>query len=301
MNKKKINNLIFSGGGVKSLCFLGCLKALEELNDKKIIDLDIQSISASSGGVIISLLYIIGYTPAELTIELLQTNFKLLQDIKLMNILSKFGLDNSDKMINFIETLMLKRGISKNITFSKLFELFNVDFIITATNLNTFKLELFNKTNTPDFKVIRALKYSTSVPILFTAKENDDSDVYVDGSIIDNYPIRVFKNALDTTLGFKIVTRGELPIHDKYIPITNFQNYVVSVITCLLAQKEKFTSLSNKYKEHTVFIYSDIESIDFNISDESKLKLIEAGFAETKMRFNEKTENKDVLIKIKDD
>ena len=49
-----INKLIFSGGGINGLSFLGCLKALEEYN----IIPQINTLVGSSAGAILSLLII---------------------------------------------------------------------------------------------------------------------------------------------------------------------------------------------------------------------------------------------------
>ena len=47
-----IKNLVFSGGGVKGYSFIGCLKALEELN----ITQEIKAISSTSIGSLFSIL-----------------------------------------------------------------------------------------------------------------------------------------------------------------------------------------------------------------------------------------------------
>ena len=57
-----IKNLIFSGGSIRVLSYIGCLKALEEY---KIID-NIETFTGTSSGGIFSLLLNLGYTFKEM-------------------------------------------------------------------------------------------------------------------------------------------------------------------------------------------------------------------------------------------
>ena len=71
-----IKNLVFSGGGVKGYSFIGCLKALEELN----ITQDIKAISSTSIGSLFSILFIIGYKSKELEQIFSNIDFNNLQN-----------------------------------------------------------------------------------------------------------------------------------------------------------------------------------------------------------------------------
>lgn len=57
---KVIRNLVFQGGGMKGLSYVGALEALLELHEKNIILLDLQRVGGSSAGAIFALLIALG-------------------------------------------------------------------------------------------------------------------------------------------------------------------------------------------------------------------------------------------------
>jgi len=64
-----IKNLVFSGGGLKGIVYIGCIEALEKYNIMKFI----KKISATSIGSIFSFLILLGYKSTELK----ELNYKL--------------------------------------------------------------------------------------------------------------------------------------------------------------------------------------------------------------------------------
>ena len=52
-------------------------------------------------------------------------------------------------------------------------------------------------------KIVDAIMASISIPFYFTMKTYGEFN-YSDGGLIDNYPIQLFKDEIDETLGFLI-------------------------------------------------------------------------------------------------
>lgn len=295
--KKEINTLIFSGGGVKGIAYIGVLKYLDEIcikrssnfNDEKceIPKMNIKTVCGVSIGSIIGLLYVLGYKFDELMEELTQLDLPKLKNFKIKNIFTEYGFDKGLKVSNWIESLILKKGYSKKITFKQLYDIKGINLQILASNVNKYSYTIFDTINTPDLNIKDAIRMSISIPFLFTIKEYN-GDIHVDGALINNYPIKLFKDNLDNVLGFKLMTNGELESHNIDIKIDCLEDYIYNIMKCFIVQKEKETTLSYLYKEHTICIEAeDVTNIlNFELTGDEKDKLINLGYESTKKYFD---------------
>lgn len=289
-----INKLAFSGGAIKGIAYVGVFKKIEELiyerkmeelkpdYDKDRCDLpifDVKTICCVSVGSIFSLIYLLKYSYVEMLEEVLNKRFDKLRDIRIMNFVSKYGLDSGASIMSWLQSLMVKKGIEPNITLREFYDLNGIDFQVMATNLNKYRYKRFNYEDTPDVKVLDAIRMSISVPFLFTINEYE-GDIYVDGGLIDNYPVRVFKDDLSHFLGFKLINHGEMDAHDVDERIDDIESYIYHILSCYVVQKEKHTTRSEEYKHCTVYIHTEdiTQSVNFSLTAEEKNKLIEIGY-----------------------
>jgi NTE family protein len=296
--ENEINKLVFSGGGVKGLVYIGVLKRIEELiiernREESSVDFDefkckipkfnINTICSVSAGSMFALIYLLKYSYIEILEEILKKNFKKLKNINILNFVNTYGLDSGSGIITWLKTLMIRKGISPNITLSEFYKLNNVDFQIMATNLNKYSYKKFNYKESPDLSVLDAIRMSISIPFVFSAI-NYENDIYVDGALIDNYPIKEFNN-LDNLLGVKIVIDGEITNINNNI--NNLESYIFNVFNCYFVHKEKST-VKDEYKKCTVYInVKNINSINIDITAEEKYNLIEIGYKSMIDFFNE--------------
>jgi len=292
--KRTIKQLILSGGGVKGIAYIGAFKYIDELRQKRILEeklggfdkekcmipeFDIKEVCCVSVGSIVGLLYILGYTYEEFLDEIITKDLHNLKDFKIRNFLNKYGLDSGKMIINWIETLIIKKGYSKDLTLKDIWDLLGVNFRVVASNLNKYELDIFDYKKNPDLKVVKAIRMSISIPLIFSVEKYQNT-IYVDGGIINNYPIKIYENELDTLLGLKLVTRGEFTSHIIDEKIDTFDNYLFHLMTCFLVQKEKETTLSYKYIDHTICIeaQSVTHTVNFSLSEDDKRRLIEIGY-----------------------
>lgn len=299
---REINHLIFSGGGIRGLTFIGIIKKLQELiklrkhlelQDNfdstlcKIPLIDIKSICSVSAGSLISLMYLIGYTYIDMLTIVLSKNFVDLKDIKIIDFLSKYGLDTGDKIISWLKELMLNKNVNENITMIELYNKTNVKLQIMATNLNRYKLKNFNHEDTPDVKVLDAIRMSISIPLVFVPKEYQ-GEIYVDGCLMNNYPIEMFDNNLENVLGFKVITNGEMEIDIVNHNISDIQSYIHNIFNCYIVQNEKHTTRNEKYKACTVYIHTKelSSSLNFNLTPLQRNQLIQVGYNAIDSFFN---------------
>jgi len=168
---------------------------------------------------------------------------------------------------------------------------------VTGTELITKRFEVFSHIHTPNMIISDAVRISCGIPIFFQPhafwiRDSDNQRVidperkntmFVDGGIAKNFPIDMFdtfyrkKNIeyyhINTqTLGFRIV------VEDKQTkkPIENIR-YIFNKCTHICEESNLFYHRDNN-TERTVQINMPIvDSINFDLSSENKMELIEFG------------------------
>jgi NTE family protein len=290
----EINKLAFSGGAIKGIAYIGVFKKIEELIYKRHIEelksdfnkdnckiplFNIKAICAVSVGSIFSLIYLLKFTYVEMLEEVLTKKFDQLKDIRIMNFVSKYGLDSGINLISWMQSLMIKKGINPSITFKDFYDINGVDFQVMATNLNKYCYKKFNYLETPDMKVLDAIRMSISVPFLFTINKFE-GDIHVDGGLIDNYPISVYNGDLSNFLGFKLINHGEMDSHDVDERIDDIESFIYHILSCYMVQKEKHTTRTEEFKNCTVYIHTEdiTQSVNFALTVDEKNKLIDIGY-----------------------
>ena len=170
--------LALSGGAARGLAHLGVVKALYENGIYPGI------ISGTSSGAIAGAFLADGYSPDELCDMFLEK-----------------------KIFEFVTISWRKQGLMKAAGLrdlirshlrAKTFEELKIPLYITATNLNTGNVEYFNKGGLLD--VIMA---SSSVPVIFTPV-TINNQLYSDGGILDNFPIKPIKGLCEKLIGVHV-------------------------------------------------------------------------------------------------
>ena len=274
----KIEILCFSGGGAKAVAIAGIFKKLEELQNETKIEMNIKEISGVSAGSILGLVYILGYTSDEIKTEIMDKKFEDFKDIKYTNFFTNYGIESGKYIVIWIESLITRKGFDKDITFKQLYEKNKIIFKVLATNLNKYKYTCFDYINTPDVKITQAIRFSISIPFYFCA-ERYENDIHVDGALIDNYPIKLYKENLSNVLGVKFINYGEMEHHNVEYKINTLDSFIYNVIYCFLIGKEKETTMHNEYKKHTIYVYTDDKrSFNFMLTNQEKTDLITLGY-----------------------
>lgn len=277
-SKPCINTLLLSGAGAKCIAYIGVFKKMQELASEKKIILDIREICGVSAGSIMGFLYILGYTIPEFISEILEKNLSQLRDIKYTNFFIYYGIDSGKPIMSWLETLLIKKGYPPTTTFKDLYEKTGIHFKVLATNLHKYKYTTFDYVNTPDFLILKAIRYSISIPFYFHV-EKYLNDYHVDGALIDNYPITLYKHNLKNVFGIKSINYGEMDHHSVDYKIGSLDTFIYNIIYCFIVQKERLTSMHNDYKKHTIYIYTnEKKAVNFNLSNDEKLEMIDIGY-----------------------
>ena len=265
---KKIKNLVFSGGGIKGICYIGIIKKLEEEQLLK----NIVNIATSSIGSIFGLLLSLGYTYDEQTRLLFGIDIKNILDIyniDLKKFGNNFGIHSGESLTKFIKLLINKKTGKDEITFDELFKLSGKNLIITGTCLTKQCIKYFNYKDTPDMLINEALRITYCVPFMFD-KINFKGDIYVDGGLLDNFPMDYFKENIKETLGVSL--RGKTKVMD----LDNLDNYILALL--YVPSESKHNTILEIYKSNIILVETDIQIFDITISKEVINDMIVKGY-----------------------
>ena len=223
---KKKDTLVMSGGGLKGFAHLGALHCL--LKFGILTREQIKNISGSSAGSMVALLFIVGYDPLELFRVLKLINIQKTKNANMSNVITKFGLDDGSRLMLVLEKLIKAKGYDKKTTFKKLYKITGINLYITGTNVNKKKVEYFSHKTCPKMEVLKAVRISCSIPIVFTPVSHE-GDMYVDGGCIDNYPISLFSPNLERVIGLYVTE-----IRDEVEKIKCIEDYLINSMECMM-------------------------------------------------------------------
>lgn len=317
----EFRNLVFEGGGVKGIAYVG---ALEVLTEKGIIS-DVQRIGGTSAGAINAVLLGLGYSSQETRDILWSLDFNkfmddswgLIRDTD--RLIEEFGWYKGDYFRNWIGNLIREKTGNSESTFADIEAMKEErgfkSLYFMGTNLSTSFSEVFSGEHTPRICIADAVRISMSIPLFFAAKRSMRGDVYVDGGVLNNYPIKLFdrKKYMDSanfsepdyykrinlqlagserpkstyvynkeTLGFRLDTKEEISVfRDHAEPphrnIDNFFDYSWALIDTILEAQQNSHLHSDDWAR-TVYIDTlGVGTTDFDLSDSKKEELVASG------------------------
>ncbi|HAF61675.1 MAG TPA: hypothetical protein DCK95_05060 [Anaerolineaceae bacterium] len=203
-------NLVFKGGGVRGIAYIGALEVLEEEG----VLTGIQRVAGTSAGAISALLVSLRL-PIDEVLELFSTlDFRKIpqsstrkrklptrlptDEEKLARIIRSYGLYSSEYFYGWLREVVAKHcDGNADASFMDFHKRGFLDPFIVVANLNKQREEIMSFQTTPDIAVADAVRMSMSIPLYFEAlrfdgKKFGNGDYYVDGGLFNNYPIKVF-------------------------------------------------------------------------------------------------------------
>ena len=238
------------------------------------------------------------------------------------------GLAKGEKILEWIEEKVRGATNTRYLTFADLYELHKKEpqkykqLYIIGTNLAEKKTEIFSHEKTPNLIISDAVRISLSLPVVFQphccyekkagrrVKNEKNKDLYVDGGIMDNYPVWVFdsknysKDHINAeTLGFRLVPLKTIiynmaksnKILKMYLKSENEGNamtkfgFVTSLLDCFYDKQESdFDLQSENHLKRTVLIdHNNFSTLNFNLSNKDKSDLIALGQTATRNYLND--------------
>lgn len=238
--KPPITSLVFEGGGVKGIAYVGAYRVLKE----KVGLLDqLHWVAGSSAGAMTALMIALNFTVDEIETELTKVNFSEFAEplpsgkIATINYIYKnikkiandinHGINSGEKLYQWIQMIVERKLGNKHATFLELQSqndkqskdnpkssfLDYKNLFVVVTNAMKKKSQVFSWDTTPNMQIADAVLASMSIPGFFYVRYIDEEMrkidwnptrekistykivPYVDGGVLNNYPIDVFQSS----------------------------------------------------------------------------------------------------------
>ena len=252
---------ILAGGGTRLPAHLGVLNALLELN------INFDHIVGVSGGSIISSFFASGLSIEEIKEIALETNYNQFRGFSLLKLIRNGGLSSGD---------IFEKWVDKHLQ-GKTFSELEKSLHVVATDVKSGKPVIFNKENTPNMKVSKAVRFSMSIPLVFSFKPFG-KHLMVDGSILSEDALH--RNwAKDDTPVMCFRLRGEYEYDElqtnSYFPIFNYITLLIRTFMTTISREY----INDAFWHNTIVINTgECSAVDFSMSREQKLKLFNIGY-----------------------
>lgn len=203
-------NLVFKGGGVRGIAYIGAMEILDEF---RIVE-NIQRVAGTSAGAIAAAIVSFRLSVPETKNLFDSLDFKKVpqnvikstgrkifwfpEEENSRRFFKKFGWYSSEYFYDWLEEVIAGQcDGNRRATFSDFKDRDFRDLYIMATNVSRQRVEVFSADHTPEVAVADAVRMSMSIPIFFEALRFDgqkfgDGDYYVDGGLYDNFPTHIF-------------------------------------------------------------------------------------------------------------
>jgi len=187
-------NLVFEGGGVKGIAYVGALKVLQA---KGVLD-QVERVAGTSAGAINAVLLSLKYTPDETNAVLSAMDFNNFMDDSwgavrdTRRLIHEYGWYKGTFFRNWIGQLIQRKAGNSEATFADLKAAGCLDLYLVGTNISTRFSEVYSAEHTPHMRVADAARISMSIPLFFASVTDARGDRFVDGGVLNNYPVKVF-------------------------------------------------------------------------------------------------------------
>jgi NTE family protein len=253
---------VLAGGGGRLPAHIGVLQAINELG------LGYSTLVGVSGGSIVGALAVAGYSLDEIHRIALDTEFSRFSSQNLFTLLRTGGFSNGDSFQAWMDDLLDRR------TFADL----ERDFHVVATDVRSGKPVIFSRDTHPDTPVALAVRFSMSVPILFSFKEYGDH-LLVDGSILSEDALQREWSGETPVVVFKLRSDSHRSAQRRSVmPLRTYLEMLVH--TFMTAMSREY--INERFWLSTIVIDTgDISPVDLHLNLDDKERLYSAGYETT--------------------
>lgn len=264
--------LLFSGGGIRVISYLGVLQVLDEKGYLQ----HVKEYCGVSAGGLVALMLAVGYKMAILErfcYEYDWSNVRSVDPDGAFEFMETYGVDDGTNLEGLIHKILFHKGFGPNTTFAELQSSGRVKSVrFWASDIQNIRPVEFSAAMTPTFSVALALRASMCIPLYFIpVKHPETQTMLVDGGVFDNYPVSYLtEEEAKETLGI-VFEFSKVPQE-----VNDFSGFI-SLLTAGY-YKPSYQSLIKKHRERTIIIpCAEFSSLNFEASVEERHMLAETG------------------------
>lgn len=275
-------NLVIEGGGVLGVAHIG---ALDELTSRGILA-GIRNFAGASAGAIVAGALSLGATSKWLGKIMRDLDFNNFLDyankiVAVYNVLYYKGASRGDYFTQWYGDIVGGLSGDPAITLAAAYKLHGRKLVVSVTNVSKRRLEYISYKSHPDWPLVLAIRASMSIPGIFAPVEIN-GDLYVDGGLLDNYPMRAFHYQSEgydvinpRTLGLMLLSTSETltPV----AKIENLTQYVAGLLDAMWTQPQKLYLDEQDWKRTIKIPTGELSSFNFSLPRADVKKLVAAG------------------------
>jgi NTE family protein len=292
-------NLVFSGGGVRGCGYARLWTVFEQYG----IAPQIKRVIGVSAGSIVAGMIAMGMPGEEIEATVRDMKFGEFADnsigysLDIYRLLTQFGWNRGQVFLDWYGSIIAARFGNPDATLQQVFDKSGIEFVAKATCLETQEGRTFSYISDPNLPLRLLVRMSISIPAFFIPVIYQ-GQTYVDGGVVDNYPIWHFdkydssdpRHATETgkhchTIGFRLIGTPvqRLPKHTIFAPLSEGYRWIrerifgkkddqrisgikefMSALISTMCHTIETAAVKNGYWERTVVIDTDVMgSIDF--------------------------------------
>ena len=270
--------IAFGSGGVRTLCQLGVYASLYDAG----LTSHVTNWYGCSGGSVNAFFAALGVSASCVRdcIGLLDLHVigKVTEEL-LLDYMNTWGINSGEAFIAFIGRFAdtWEPGAS-TWTFADLArERPGKQLHIIATNISRGHIVVFNVTNTPDIRVLDAVRASSAIPLFFTPWASPTGEYYCDGALLESYPWScvVDKEQTLVILNSDKEIRQFREGHVRPAP-TSLGEYMLQIFQTV---RRGYMKSSTPPKHWIAVNNRDVSIVDFGIGKEQREALFAEGEA----------------------
>ena len=252
---------ILAGGGTRLPAHIGIIKALEDLSIK------FTHLVGVSGGSIIASLYASGLSIEQIKEIALKTDYSQFRGFSLIKLIRNGGLSSGDAFEHWVDQHLQ----------GKTFEQLDKTLHIVATDVKRGKPVIFDAEHTPTMKVSLAVRFSMSIPLVFSFK-TFGKHLMVDGSILSEDALhRDWDQHGTPVLCFRL--RGEHEYDELntqgLFPIFNYVTLLIRTFMTTISREY----INDAFWHNTIIINTgECSAVDFKMTNDQKYNLFKIGY-----------------------
>ena len=276
--------ILISGGGIKVISLAGALRVLHDNGYLK----KLREVSGVSAGAFLGFMISTGYPLTKIETLIQDIDFGVIRNITpeaFIGFPETFGIDDGAVFKKFLESIFrIVLNLSTDITFDGFVKRNmkgQLDFSCWASDINTQTLRKFSVKDTPNVKIIDALRASMCIPLYFIPVVDPiTGHLLSDGAIQGNIPLHYLTEEEchhTISIGFSHPNTSDL-YKNPPSDIMSFLGGIISTIT-----RSKNEELLKKWAHKILRIpIDDYPSWNFEASRKDRSMLLQKGIEAAK-------------------